>query len=77
MRRAGHDTESLNRIHADHCKLIEAIEAHDPATAASVATAHIEASQRARLAQFDQREQEAALPRDIPAFLHQIRAELV
>jgi len=28
------------------------------------------------LEQFDQREQEAALPRDIPAFLNRIRAEL-
>jgi len=76
MRRTGHDTESLNRIHADHCKMIEAIESHDSATAASVAMAHIEASQRARLEQFDQREQEASLPRDIPAFLNRIRAEL-
>jgi len=57
-------------------KMIEAIESHDSATAASVATAHIEASQRARLEQFDQREQEASLPRDIPAFLNRIRAEL-
>ena len=76
MRRAGHDIESLTRIHGDHCELIEAIEASDAARAASVATAHIEASQRARLEQFDQREREAALPHDIPAFLDRIRAEL-
>ncbi len=76
MRRAGHAEEDLSRIHADHCGLIEAIEAHDGAKAALIATAHIEASQRSRLEEFDRREEEAALPHDIPAFLNKIRAEL-
>jgi DNA-binding GntR family transcriptional regulator len=75
-RRTGHDIESLNRIHADHCELMQAIEAHDAARAAAIAAAHVEASQRARLDEFDQREKESALPRDIGAFLDRIRAEL-
>jgi DNA-binding GntR family transcriptional regulator len=76
MHRKGYAADQLKRIHQDHCDVIAAIQARDPDRAAAVMQAHMEGSQRERLEQFDQREQEAGLPRDISAFLEKIQAEL-
>jgi len=76
MRRVGHGLEELRRIHQDHVDIIAALEAGDPARAAAVASAHVRASQQARLEQFIQRERESSLPQDIGAFIQQIQADL-
>jgi DNA-binding GntR family transcriptional regulator len=76
MHRMGHTLDQLKHIHQDHLDVIAAIQARDPDRAAAVLQAHMEGSQRERLEQFDQREQEAGLPRDISVFLEKIQAEL-
>lgn len=76
MRRSGYSAEELEQIHADHTAILDAIAARDPHRAAAATTAHIEGSERTRLEQFDQREMEATLPKDIPAYLERIRLEL-
>ncbi len=76
MRRTGVRVEFLKRIHADHCAVVAAIEAHDPERAAQLLLEHIETGQKERLTQFDEREQEAGLPQDIPAFLQKIQVEI-
>ncbi len=76
MRRTGFGVERLKRIHADHCAVVAAIEAHDPERAAQVLLEHIEFGQKERLTQFDEREQEAGLPQDISAFLQKIQMEI-
>jgi DNA-binding GntR family transcriptional regulator len=76
MRRTGHTVDDLKRIHREHYDVIAAIEARDPDRAGEVMKMEMEGSQRDRLEQFDLREQEAGLPRDISAYLDRIQAEL-
>ncbi len=76
MHKTGHTLETVKRVHGDHCDVIAAIEAGDPVRAAGMLAAHIETGELERLKQFDQREQEAGLPQDIPAFLDRIQAQL-
>ncbi len=77
MRRRGHCSEDLKRIHQDHCEVIAGIETRDVARATLALSTHIQNGRRARLEQFDEREREAALPQDISAFIDKIKAELV
>ena len=76
MHRTGYTVDQLKRIDQDHRAILAAIEARDPDGAALALQAHMEGSQRERLEQFDQREQEAGRPADISAFLEKIQAEL-
>ena len=76
MRKSGHQPEDLRKIYQEHRSIIDAIEAQDPKRAAHLLSDHIESSQRERLKQFDLREQEARLPRDIKKFLSSIESEL-
>jgi DNA-binding GntR family transcriptional regulator len=76
MPRIGYPPEQLLRIHQGHRELLDAIADRDPARAAAAISAHIQGSRQHRLELFTQRERESDLPRDIPAFLKQIQADL-
>jgi len=75
-RLGGHNLATLKQISRDHLDLITALQSADPKAAVECVHRHISKSQRSRLAEFDQREREAALPQDVESFLDQIRAEL-
>jgi len=75
-RRGGHTGAALKQVNRDHLDLIAALQAADPQSAAECVHRHILKSQESRLAEFDQREREAALPQDVESFMEQIRAEL-
>lgn len=75
-RRGGHNVAVLKQISRDHLDLIKAVQAGDAESAAACISRHISNSRTSRLEEFDRREREAALPRNIEAFLAEIQAEL-
>jgi DNA-binding GntR family transcriptional regulator len=76
MPRLGLTPDLLEKIHRDHCEIVEAIAAGDEARAAAAVMSHVSGSRQTRLEQFVQRERESELPRDLPAFLKRIQSEL-
>jgi DNA-binding GntR family transcriptional regulator len=75
-RRGGHNITALKQINRDHLDLIKAVQSGDAEAAARCISRHISNSRQSRLAEFDRREREAALPQDVAAFLAEIQAEL-
>jgi len=69
IRRESHDAPALDRIRNEHNSLLDAIESRDESTACRLVSAHIQASQRERLEEFDQHQREASMRRSLPAFL--------
>lgn len=75
-RRSGHSLAVLKQISRDHLDLIKAVQSGDAEAAAACISRHISHSRQSRLAEFDRREREAALPQDVETFLAEIQAEL-
>jgi len=72
MRRNGHSLAELEQIHRYHCDVLSAVAEQDRERAMQVLADHIQVSLRERLAEFDQREQEAALQESMPRFFDQV-----
>jgi DNA-binding GntR family transcriptional regulator len=72
MRRNGHSLAELEQIHRYHCDVLSAVAAQDRERAMHVLAEHIQVSLRERLAEFDQREREAAFQNSMPRFFDQI-----
>jgi DNA-binding GntR family transcriptional regulator len=68
MRKRGHSAEDLERIYKQHKELIEAIERGDCSDVTRVISAHLQASQRERLEEFDQHKREASIRNTMSAF---------
>lgn len=68
MHRKGHDLQALERIHQQHCEVLEALAAHDPEQGMRLLSSHIQASQRERLEEYDLWESEASLQEAQPVF---------
>ena len=75
-RRAGHKLAILKEISKDHLDLIAAIQDSDPEAAFARVHRHVSNSRTSRIEEFDRREREAAVPKDVDAFLAEIQAEL-
>lgn len=69
IRRESHDSPTLERIRLEHKALLEAIAARDEELTCKLLSAHIQASQRERLEEFDQHLREASMRKSLPAFL--------
>ena len=71
MRRNGHTLADLEQIHRYHCEVLKAVAEQDRERAMHVLAEHIQVSLQERLAEFDQREREAALRESVPVFFDQ------
>lgn len=69
IRRESHDAPTLDRIHKEHNELVDAIENRDEALTCRLLSAHIQASLRERLEEYDQHLREASMRKSLPAFL--------
>jgi DNA-binding GntR family transcriptional regulator len=69
IRRESHDVPTLERIRFEHNELLESIENRDEPTTCRLLSAHIQASQRERLEEYDQHLREASMRKSLPAFL--------
>lgn len=69
LRRQGHSVADLERIHAQHQELLNAIERQDLAATVKTISLHLQESQRERLSEFDHSKRESAFKRSMPTFL--------
>ena len=72
LRRNGHTLAELEKIHDYHCRVLSAVAEQDRERAMRVLAEHIQVSLRERLAEYDQREREAALQQSMPRFFDQV-----
>jgi DNA-binding GntR family transcriptional regulator len=74
-RHAGHDADSLARIHSEHLDLIRALSEGDSEKAIQAISQHIQTSQRERLKEYSYWEREALLRNQIQDFFHDEHGE--
>jgi DNA-binding GntR family transcriptional regulator len=70
IRRGGHDIELLQRIHAYHQRILDALTKQDSDAAMLAIAEHIQASQRERLNDYDHWKRETSLRQSVPAFFN-------
>jgi len=66
IRRRGHNAEQLESIHQYHQQVLNAVAAQDSGAAMKAMSAHIQASQRERLNEYDHWRRETTLRRHLP-----------
>jgi len=69
IHRGGHDAAELDRIHRQHCDVLEAVAGKDPERAMRLLASHVQASCRERLEAYDLWERERSLEETMPAYL--------
>lgn len=69
IRRTGHTAADLERIHQQHCDVLQAVSDRDPDRAMRILSEHIQNSQRERLAEHDHWERENSLREHLPVYL--------
>jgi DNA-binding GntR family transcriptional regulator len=76
-RHAGHDAETLARVHREHMDMIHAISKGDVDSAVQAISKHVQTSRQERLKEYSYWEREALLRNQIQDFFHDDRGEEV
>lgn len=74
-RHAGHDAETLARIHNEHMEMVHALMDGDIARAVRAVSQHVQTSRQERLKEYSYWEREALLRNEIRDFFHDTLAE--
>jgi DNA-binding GntR family transcriptional regulator len=70
IRRVGHDTAALTKIHGQHREILDAVSAMNSPRAMALMSNHIRESQGERLTEYDEWEHEASLRESLPVFFN-------
>jgi DNA-binding GntR family transcriptional regulator len=70
IHRGGHEAIELDRIHRQHCEMLDAVIAKDAELAMSLLAGHIQASCRERLDAYDHWERERSLEDSLPFYFY-------